>query len=169
MRRPRLAGTVGAMLHRSIVLLVVALALAGCVPQIPTAAHVFRFDRSGAFQACQVFLGWTEDELVERCGPPLRRVPRIAGNNGEECLIYATRAHAFGMADRSAFYYAICVAPRRRSRSSSGSTSASLEGRVSEPERPSVGFEVVGVYGLASVPESFDLGATATSTVSARR
>lgn len=164
-----LAGTVGPMLHRSTVLLVIALALAGCIPQIPTAAHVFRFDRAGAFQACQVWLGWTESELVDRCGPALRRVSRLGGDDGEACLIYGTRAHAIGVNDRTAPFYAICVAPRRRTRASSGGGSAALEGRVSEPERPSIGLEVVGVYGLASVPEGFVPGPTSTSTVAARR
>jgi hypothetical protein len=108
----------------------------------PTNAVIARFEpapEGSRFRACTVYLGWTEDELREECGQPIRA---FASANGKEtCLAYLSVAHAMASSNTSAPYFMVCTEevehPSQRKKSK---TPPTIERRV------------VAVHGVSAVP-----------------
>lgn len=88
-------------------LLAVPLSLSCSPPYLPTQAYVTRLE-GAALRACQVQLRMTVAELLAQCGKPDKIVPWLGHPDTERCLIYETKAAAFG-APAGAPYIAACT------------------------------------------------------------
>lgn len=81
-------------------MLAIALLVYSCVPPTqPTPAVVARMlasEKRQSMVACTVNLNWTEEQLVQNCGPPDRFVA-WAGHEGDRCALYRTSARSFAV------------------------------------------------------------------------
>lgn len=88
---------------------VIALALAslaGCAFTAPTNAQVARYEPEG-LRYCTITLGWTLEQLRERCGEPIAVVPRIG--EGGDCWVYESLARPIvALTAPEARYFAVC-------------------------------------------------------------
>lgn len=120
-----------------------ALVLGACGPQlVKTPADVFRID-GGVLRTCTLMLGWTVEELTLACGIPDKVVAWAAGMEGDQCAIYRSHAHSFGVAG-AAPVLAACLS--KRDEPKRGGLSARGEERKVRQVAT-----VVAVYGLAAL------------------
>ena len=112
----------------------------GCVKPVKTQAIIARYEvgatGGASFRGCAVHLSWTKEQLLERCGVPLK-VLANAADPTQQCAVYSSSAHALAAADRSAPYIVACW------------RKASQHNRRADRALPDV---IFAVYGLTEAP-----------------